>query len=274
MRKISRLLLFVILVVAVFSFCSCSNVSENRGRQVNSVNHRGYYEAPENTLSAYRLSAEKGFKMVETDVSFTKDGVAILLHDDTVDRTTNGTGKISELTFEEVSKLDFGSWKSDKYIGEPVPLYSDFINLCKELNLYPYIEIKNGATTEQVDAMVKVVQDNDMTVTWIARNADYLVRCYNLRDNTEFGENDRYGLIVDIVRQSSIDSLSAIDKSKSFIDANYMLLTGAQIRLCKKNEIAIEVWTLDRENQIVNIDPYISGVTSNKVDATKLFETL
>ena len=78
-----------------------------------SVNHRGYSAiAPENTLPAYRLSKEKGFRYVETDVSFTSDGVPVLLHDASIDRTSDGTGKIAEMTFEQVRQYDFGSWKS------------------------------------------------------------------------------------------------------------------------------------------------------------------
>ena len=68
-----------------------------------SINHRGWYKAPENTLSAYRESAANGFKYVECDVQFTSDGVAVLLHDDTIDRTSNGSGKI--LSIKENSKI-------------------------------------------------------------------------------------------------------------------------------------------------------------------------
>lgn len=273
MKKMPALLSAVLIIAVLATFGACSR-SANKGRTVNSVSHRGYYTAPENTLSAYRMSAEKGFTMVETDVRFTKDGVAVLLHDGTVDRTSNGHGNISDMTFEQVSALDFGSWKGERFAGEKVPRYTEFIDLCKSLNLYPYIEIKNGATKEQVESIVKVVQDNGMTVTWIARNAEFLVQAYTLRCGTEYGDDDRYGLIVDVITQDSIDSVSKIDKSKAFIDADYLFLTGAQIRLCKKNEIALEVWTLDDERQIANVDPYITGVTSNKYKATEVFENI
>ena len=74
------------------------------------VNHRGYsLTAPENTLSAYKLSRRMGFAYAECDVAFTSDGVAVLLHDGTVDRTSNGTGSITSLTLAEVKALDFGS---------------------------------------------------------------------------------------------------------------------------------------------------------------------
>lgn len=86
------------------------------------VSHRGYNAiAPENTMSAFQKSYEYGYKYVETDVTFTADGVPVLLHDDSIDRTSNGSGKIASLTYEYVRTLDFGSWKSEEYVGEKIP---------------------------------------------------------------------------------------------------------------------------------------------------------
>ena len=71
------------------------------------IGHRGaMLEAPENTLDGFRHAAESGADAVEFDVDFTKDGHAIVIHDETVDRTTNGTGKICEITLEEIRKLN------------------------------------------------------------------------------------------------------------------------------------------------------------------------
>lgn len=109
---------------------------------IRAVNHRGYCtEAPENTLSAFRLSKKMGFRYVECDVSFTSDTVPVLLHDSTVDRTSNGSGNISAMTLEQVKALDFGSWKSAEYAGEKIPTFEEFMLLCKQIGLHPYIEI-------------------------------------------------------------------------------------------------------------------------------------
>ena len=63
---------------------------------------------PENSLAGIKRAKLEGASAVEVDLAFTKDGIPVLLHDKTVDRTSNGSGKISQLTFEEVRKLDFG----------------------------------------------------------------------------------------------------------------------------------------------------------------------
>jgi glycerophosphoryl diester phosphodiesterase len=86
------------------------------------VAHRGAGKlAPENTLAAMREGYAHGYRMVEFDVKLAADGVPFLLHDDTLDRTTNGAGRADALTWAELSKLDAGSWHSAAYAGEPPP---------------------------------------------------------------------------------------------------------------------------------------------------------
>jgi len=84
------------------------------------IAHRGAGRlAPENTLAAVRAGARHGFAMVEYDVKLSKDGVAILLHDDRLERTSNGQGCAADKTLKELARLDFGAWHSKAYAGEP-----------------------------------------------------------------------------------------------------------------------------------------------------------
>ena len=89
------------------------------------VAHRGGGKlAPENTLAAMREGYAHGYRMVEFDVKLSADGVPFLLHDDTLDRTTDGAGRADALPWAELSKLDAGSWHSAAYAGEPLPTLS------------------------------------------------------------------------------------------------------------------------------------------------------
>lgn len=90
------------------------------------IAHRGAGRyAPENTLAAMRLGAQHGFLMMEYDVKLSRDGAAILLHDDTLDRTSNSQGSAADKTLLELSQIDFGAWHSRDYAGEPIAsLYS------------------------------------------------------------------------------------------------------------------------------------------------------
>jgi glycerophosphoryl diester phosphodiesterase len=96
------------------------------------VAHRGLLlHAPENTLANFRacLELRLGF---EFDVQRTKDGHLVCIHDDTVDRTTNGKGRVSELTLEEVRRLDAGHWFDPKFAGEKVPTVEEVLKLVAE----------------------------------------------------------------------------------------------------------------------------------------------
>jgi glycerophosphoryl diester phosphodiesterase len=84
--------------------------------------HRGAGKlAPENTLAAFRLGYAHGYRMAEFDVKLSADGVPFLLHDDTLDRTTNGQGRADAHTWRELAQLDAGSWHSPAYAGETLP---------------------------------------------------------------------------------------------------------------------------------------------------------
>ncbi|MEZ6193817.1 MAG: glycerophosphodiester phosphodiesterase family protein [Phycisphaerales bacterium] len=96
------------------------------------VAHRGNNRfAPENTLVSYQQALETGAPIVELDLHRSKDGVIVLLHDDTLDRTTNGTGNVNDMTLEQLKSFDAGSWKDVKYAGERIPTLEELAELCK-----------------------------------------------------------------------------------------------------------------------------------------------
>ena len=86
------------------------------------LGHRGAMgHAPENTMPSFYKAIELGATMFELDVHLSKDDVLVVMHDKTVDRTTNGTGKIRDLTWDEIKRLDAGSWFGPQFAGTPVP---------------------------------------------------------------------------------------------------------------------------------------------------------
>ena len=86
------------------------------------VAHRGAGKrAPENTLAAFRAGAALGWRMFECDAKLSADGVPFLLHDDTLERTTDGRGVAGDLAWAQLQRLDAGSWHSAAFAGEPIP---------------------------------------------------------------------------------------------------------------------------------------------------------
>jgi len=107
------------------------------------VAHRGGGAlAPENTLGAIRLGASMGFKGVEFDVMLAGDGTPVIIHDETVDRTTDGHGEVSRMTFAELSKLRI-------QVDEKIPKYEDAVALCRELGICANVEIKPAQGRER-----------------------------------------------------------------------------------------------------------------------------
>ena len=107
------------------------------------IAHRGGGKlAPENTLAAFRLGASHGYRMFECDVKLSADGVPFLLHDATLERTTNGQGVAGEHTWEALSRLDAGSWHSPDYAGEALPRLDSIARYCLEHGYFLNIEIK------------------------------------------------------------------------------------------------------------------------------------
>jgi len=95
--------------------------------------HRGWCaKYPENTMEAFRAALTLDIDQIETDVRITKDGHLVLIHDATVDRTTNGTGKVCDMTLEELKQLDAGSWKGSEFAGCRVPTLIELMELVKD----------------------------------------------------------------------------------------------------------------------------------------------
>jgi glycerophosphoryl diester phosphodiesterase len=122
------------------------------------VAHRGLlHHAPENTLANFRacLELQLGF---EFDVERTKDGHLVCIHDATVERTTDGSGKVSELTLDEIHKLDAGSWFDAKFAGEKVPTVEEVLKLvaeCRQHDVLVAVDLKAEKVAQDVVRLAK-----------------------------------------------------------------------------------------------------------------------
>ena len=105
--------------------------------------HRGAGRlAPENTLAAFRLGYAHGYRMAELDAKLSADGVAFLLHDDTLDRTTDGKGRADALDWRQLSLLDAGAWHSPAYAGEPLATLATVARWSRAHEVAINVEIK------------------------------------------------------------------------------------------------------------------------------------
>jgi len=123
------------------------------------VAHRGNsVAAPENTLPAYQLAYEAGAEMIETDVNITKDGHLVIIHDGTLNRTTNFTGHVHDYTLEELRGADAGSWFSPDFTGVRIPTIEEALEFAGKNAMLMCFEVKGGGSPRSTDISTRLVE--------------------------------------------------------------------------------------------------------------------
>ncbi len=134
----------VVLGCMIMAGCQHQQAGAPHGA-IDVIAHRGASAyAPENTLAAFKLAKEMGADWFEVDCTLSKDGEVVVIHDDTVDRTTNGTGYVRDLTLYDLKQLDAGSWFAPEFAGERIPTLGQALEFAGS-NIGVYIEIKDSA---------------------------------------------------------------------------------------------------------------------------------
>lgn len=140
MKSATRAALAVVIVLA--TVLGANMEEKPKSARIEVVAHRGASnDAPENTLAAFKLAREQGADWFELDCRQCKGGEVVVIHDDTVDRTTNGKGKVAELTLEQLQALDAGAWKDARYAGERVPTLKAALELA-DADCGCFVEVK------------------------------------------------------------------------------------------------------------------------------------
>ena len=121
------------------------------------IAHRGHKtEAPEQTMAAYRMAVELGAEMIEADVQISRDGVAVMMHDWTLERTTSGHGPVSGLDWTEIGALDAGSWFDPRFARERVPRLDDLFALAVETGIGLCLEAKGQTLAANLEASRRI----------------------------------------------------------------------------------------------------------------------
>lgn len=234
------------------------------------IGHRGDGgSAPENTLTAIEKGIKAGANMLEIDVHQTSDGVVCVMHDKSVNRTTNGQGRIKDLTWNEISQLDAGSWFSDEYKGESVPSLAQVIEKI-DGRAQLLIEIKNGTPyypqiEEKVVSIVKQYQAERWCVIQ-SFHMDILQRIHQLDPNIRLQKLAFF--TIPALRFSFDLSFHFFhQEQESFIESynlNYLFVTEKLIRRLHKEGKKINVWTADSPGVIRKmVNMGVDGIITN-----------
>ena len=136
------------------------------------VCHRGaLLSAPENTFASAEIALQQGGSIIELDIRQSADGILYVMHDEFVDRTTNGSGKISDMTSTEIDRLDAGSWFHERFKNEPVPRLEDYLEAFSDRAGF-YLEIKKA----DCKAVAELVRDCGLAARCFTFSFDPVMR--------------------------------------------------------------------------------------------------
>jgi glycerophosphoryl diester phosphodiesterase len=202
------------------------------------VAHRGGAAlAPENTVPAFRRALALGVNRVELDVRFTDGDVPVIMHDPTVDRTTNGTGEVSAMTLSQLRALDAGSWFSSAFRGTQVPTLYEVLSLVKSKHATVMVELKTLPTANQMQQFLDRIRwlsvESEVIVTSFDGPTISAVRSAAPSLHTAKIDNPRY-------RQPS----SVLQYGRTYI-VNQESVTETRAAAWRRAGISFRPWTVD-----------------------------
>ncbi|MGF1694393.1 glycerophosphoryl diester phosphodiesterase [Vibrio lamellibrachiae] len=206
--------------------------------------HRGAASlAPENTLVSIEQAAKAGAHWVEIDTQLSADNVPVVFHDKTVNRCTNGKGKISELDLATLKSLDAGSWFGEEFSGVTIPTLEEALDKCVELNLTLNLELKtydDKTIHALVEQVIDVVNRRDYPIDKLLFSSfskDALVLCQTLAPKV------RRGFICEVWNSASIDSLKSLELYSVHVD--HQILDKSTAKQIKESGVVLKIWTLN-----------------------------
>lgn len=228
--------------------------------------HRGASGyAPENTMEAFKKAIEQGADGFELDVQLTKDGEIVVIHDETIDRTSDGKGWVKDYTFEKLRKFNFNNHNS-KFDHCDIPTMREVFELVKPTNLVINIEIKTGVVfypiEEKLLALTKEMGMEDR-VFYSSFNHYTVKKIHELDPSTTVGFLYADGPI-DMPEYGKKHGVNALHP------ALYNLQYPGFVEECKKNGLALNVWTVNEEQYVkMCIDAQVDSVITNYPDMAR-----
>ncbi len=208
---------------------------KNEIRKILVLGHRGCAGLePENTILSFKKAIDIGVDLIEFDVRMTKDRKLVVIHDLTVDRTTNGKGFVKDLTFNEIKKLDAGK-------GEKIPSLEEALDFLKDKKPKIVIEIKEVEAIEDALKIVKKmkIEEKVMIVSFYPEA---------LKKVKEIDSKIETGFLFKIEPRNWLKIAKEI--KADYIGAHFSLIDENFVKICHKNNFKINAWTVNEDKDI------------------------
>ena len=208
--------------------------------------HRGSKAThPENTLASFKEAVRVGSDGIELDVHLTKDGHLVVIHDETVDRTTNGTGEIRNLTLAEIKAMDAGSWFHNKYAGEKIPTLEEVLLLLTELGFNGQLNIELKTDVIQYEGLVEKCLALQSTKEWPFAIVYSSFNPYTLVELKQANPSQEIGLLFE--SKEWADKGDAMLEKESYHPDLKLLDWAIE---WNRNQLPLRVWTVNEDTDI------------------------
>lgn len=207
--------------------------------------HRGANKThPENTITAFKEAIRLGAQMIEFDVQLTKDNKLVIMHDASVDRTTNGFGKVSQLTLHKIRKLDAGSWKSEKFTGEKVPTLQETLKIMPQ-NIWLNIHLKGGRKVG-VEVAKIIIGENRIKQSIIASGKKAIKGIRTVSENIKICNMERMSSRTDYINKTIEEKFTFLQIKKSRDNDNIL----GDIKRLKKEGVLINYFHSEKKEEV------------------------
>jgi len=264
-----------------------SSVDDMKHRQANLFSYDGYlrmiahrgnpHAAPENTLAAIRKAIDLGYWAVEFDVQLTSDNHWVLMHDSTIDRTSNGTGTVRAMTLAQLRNYDYGSkWGSYTwggqtvvpYAGEPIPTLEEVLKLCRMGQIVPLIEVKKGGGAEYIDveieSLVNLIKKWNMVEKCAVLAFDYV----HLEKLREYNSDIVVGYLSSSLTQDVIDKAKSL--KNAFLNIKYDAILDPDnaelVQQIRNENIPLAAYTVNNSTDLRKlVDLGVKAITTDYI---------
>ncbi len=236
--------------------------------------HGSLENTPENTFAAFEQALNIGVDGLEVDVRKTKDDRLVLMHDDTIDRTTDGKGYVNKLLYDEIRLYDAGAWKGEEFAGEKVPLLSDVLQFAKERNIIIILNVKEHGIELKT---LSLIEEFDMINQIYFRGRLDKVRSKDIGiQGTQLvfiSPNESTNEVIDLIHERhkhvGISLFNTDDRDKM----KEAMVEGVDVILTDYPSIAIDILNYRVKIEIENIEP-IKGLEPDIDGNTAQIEVL
>jgi glycerophosphoryl diester phosphodiesterase len=233
------------------------------------IAHRGASgHAPENTMAAFKKAVSLGATFIETDLQLSRDAHFVAIHDATLDRTTNGSGAVHDMTLAELRRLDAGSWFGSEYAGERIPTLEELLEFSKKNDIVFYLEMKPAGSWGGEHALIGALRESGEIPRAVVICFDPAIVA-SLR---KIEPTLMTGLLYDGQIEKPLDKTLEVGARQ--LVARGDLVTPAMIAEARKKDLQIVCWTVNhpahmRMLMAAGVDGIMSDYPDRLVAAVK-----